>query len=283
MSQIGRLLGSGAGSDVYEYGDEKVCKLYKPGADNLDWEYNKLLDAYENGLPVPQVYGKIVHEGRLGYIMNRVYGISYLEIILEHICRSLEQGVTYEDIFNAPIIADSMGAMASYLHKLHQIKCKLRMSGKASLTYSCMNSLHLSKDEKDRVIAMIDALPDDECVCHGDPHAGNFIVNSGTVQMIDWNDCVTASPLYDIASLMCAMEYAEFAPILPAHTVDFFKQYKHEFVRVFIAAYARLSALDMSQINKWFLLQIIAHCNGNQSEAQTDKMVSDIRKMLAVL
>ena len=199
--RIGRLFGSGAGSDVYEYGDKKVCKLYKRDggySNNLDWEYNKLLDAYDNGLPAPRVYEKIFHEGRSGYIMDRIYGVSYLEIFFNHIGRSLEKGLSYADTFNSPIITENIQKMVTYLYNLHQYKCKLRISGKTSLTYGCMDNKYLTAAEKEKIISIIDALSDDDCVCHGDPHPGNFIVNNGTIQMIDWNDCVVSSPLYDI-------------------------------------------------------------------------------------
>ena len=38
-NSISLLIGSGADSDVYEYGEGKVCKLYKPEAGEM-WSTN---------------------------------------------------------------------------------------------------------------------------------------------------------------------------------------------------------------------------------------------------
>jgi len=84
---LDKLLGTGGASDVYNLGNGKVVKLYFEGFDKrqVEWEYNKTLDAYQNGLPTPQVFEIVELNNRFGLVMEKLEGKTLMEIMFAYI------------------------------------------------------------------------------------------------------------------------------------------------------------------------------------------------------
>jgi hypothetical protein len=63
---IGKLIGCGFFSDVYDYGDEKVIKLMQKcySKEFVQSEYEKLKDIHAHYPYSPAVYGVAEHMGR---------------------------------------------------------------------------------------------------------------------------------------------------------------------------------------------------------------------------
>lgn len=74
--QKGRLIGQGRTAEIYEWGENKVLKLYRTGfsKDTIDNEYRVGLELWERGMPVPEVDNFLELDERFGIIYERVNG-----------------------------------------------------------------------------------------------------------------------------------------------------------------------------------------------------------------
>ena len=277
---FGELLGSGAGSDVYAYGDDKVCKLYKQGVDSAEYEYKITLDAYQKGLPAPKVYEIIEHNGRFGIIMERMKGMSWMSIMLENITSCNLKGMSNQEIFYSAANIDLIKNTAKIIYNLHQKKCDLIETAKGSLTAACKYNAYLNDEEKNMIYARIEALPDGDSVCHGDPNPGNFISQNEKVYIIDWNNCVTGHAMYDIAEYILMMQYADVSIQLPKHIMHFISECKNDFGKVFLDEYIKLSHMDLTGMEMWFVPLLVSKMGGNNSPEKQSRLLKDIRQRL---
>ena len=231
-NKFGKLLGSGAGSDVYEYESDKVCKLYvdKYGIDLANWEYNKTKDAYDNGLPAPKVYEIIEYNGRVGLIMERFQGKTFNEVLFNHIVTSMESGNLIQEILDSSfeIFISQIKDTAKVLFQLHQKTCNLMDTAKSSLMYSCRNNDYLTQEEKAIIYKIVENLPDSNNVCHGDPNPNNLLYYSDKILIIDWINCVSGSPLYDITEYKLMTEYSDRPTNIPEEIINHYLENKND-------------------------------------------------------
>jgi len=279
---LGKLLGSGAGSDVYEYGENKVCKLYvsRYGIDSVKWEYEKTLNAYNNGLPAPKVYKIVEHDGRFGLVMERIQGETFNMIATRHVMEGHEKGLPPKDIFYSPVIIRQIKDTAQTLYNLHQCKCDLIDTAKDSLTRSCGSNPYLRQDEKLVIHDIIQSLPDGDSVCHGDPNGGNFMYHQDRVYIIDWVNCVKGHPFYDIAEYVLMNQYPTAPPDMSYDDVLYFTENS---IQIFLNEYKELSGMDISDVQNWTIPILVSKMGGNNSEEKQMRLLEGIRDGLCRL
>ena len=286
-SKFGKLLGSGASSDVYEYESDKVCKLYaaKHGIDLANWEYTKTNDAYKSGLPAPKVYEIIEHNGRFGLIMERFHGRTFYEVIFNHIQTSVENGSPMQELIDSffEIFVRQIKDTAKVLFELHQKTCSLTVTVKESLMNSCRRNNYITQDEKDIIYKIIEDLPDSHNVCHGDPNPNNLIYHNDKILIIDWIDCGRGSPLYDITEYKLMVEYSDNPIGLPEEILNFYIEHKSEYIKIFMDEYIRLSNIDLSEIDNWIIPMLVSKMSGNNSIEKQQRLLDGIRNELCRL
>ncbi len=280
---LGTLIGSGAGSEVYEYGKDRVCKLYRQGAGHVEYEFHKMQEAYKLGIPVPRPYMLVEIDGRRGFVMERIYGASLMDIMLDFLMQCGEKGIPYQDIFDSDVIQFQIKTTALILSQLHAQKCGLKETAKLSLYNGCLGNSYLTEDEKRIVQQLIDQLPDGESLCHGDPHPGNFIRQGNTIRMIDWNNSVKGHFLYDIAQYVLTMRYAALSLDWPDYADTFIREYQNEFSRVFLDEYQKIAHVELLEWEQWTIPVLVSTMGGNQPQRKHRRLLMDIRRGLAAL
>lgn len=283
--ELGVLVGTGAGSEVYEIGNNKVLKLYKLDSNgNIDYEYNKSLNAYENGIPVPKIYEMVEYNGRRGFIMEQIKGESFLDIITNNINECYNKGMSYTKIFYSPINIDLIKKIATTLFHLHKKSCSALESAQDSLKMSCKYNQYLTEQEKIIVYSLIDSLPVADNVCHGDPNPGNFIMQNNQIRLIDWNNCVKASPLYDITEYTLMMKHCETSvDEEPEYILGFLRECKEEYIKLFIESYSKLADIDISNTDIWSIPLLVSKMGGNNTQKRQESLLTDIRNRLRML
>lgn len=277
---LGKLIGSGAASDVYEYGSDKVCKLYKPNVGNVDYEYSKMQEAYEVGIGVPRPYGLVEFNGRRGYIMERIEGVSLMETMMVYLQLCFEKGVSNQEIFESEIVQNQIKTTASTLAQFHSRICKLQETSKISLSHGCQYNTYLSAKEKAIVQDLIAELPDGDSLCHGDPNPGNFIKLGDNIRVIDWNNSVKGHFMHDIAEYVLTMHYADVSLDWPTYAFGFIQEYQDEFSRVFLDVYAKITGNDLSGLDAWKIPVLVSKMGGNNPNKKQERLLHDIRESL---
>lgn len=81
-----RLLGKGNIAEVFEYGNEKVCKLFFEGYPDeyAALEFQNAREMYKNKIRISKPFQMITIENRKGIIYERIEGRTLLNIIMEN-------------------------------------------------------------------------------------------------------------------------------------------------------------------------------------------------------
>lgn len=219
MAEHGPLLGKGNAAEVFAFG-QNVLKLYAlgtPAAVPLAEAAVTALAA-ESGLPVPQVLGVRLHEGRWGIEMERVSGAPLAD-----------QVEARPELIGAAIAA--MVRLQLAMHACSEVRLP---SLKARLRAKIGRAPGLAEARRAELIEDLAALPDGAQICHGDFHPFNLLGNIEQPTIIDWADATSGPPAAD-----ACRSYLILKPIAP------------DLAEAYLAGYAAASGTGREAILAW--------------------------------
>lgn len=179
MKEDVKLLAQGNTAEVFEYGNDKICKLFRTGypREYVELEFRNAKVLWRVGLPVPMVYEIVERNSRCGIIYERVQGESLYNLFLQ----------------------DREAAFEKFIHTQREF---LKQESKELLSYKdfMMESMKREDFKDENLIEKILKLPDGDSICHGDFHPGNVMVKAdGTVVVIDFMNVCRGRWEYDVA------------------------------------------------------------------------------------
>ncbi|HEX3029483.1 MAG TPA: aminoglycoside phosphotransferase family protein [Clostridia bacterium] len=235
----GKLVGKGKTAEVYEWGNDKVLKLYfkRYGYERAIYEAEIGNKIHASGLPSPDVFDIIDVNGRVGLILERIRGKSVLEQVK----------------FNPWEMLTYAKKIARLHYGIHQF-CNDGLPGqKERLTLKIERSEKiLGQDKTKRIINYLDTLPDSNIVCHGDLHFHNIIISSSTLVPIDWANAYKGSPFGDIARTCLLMN----TPILSSKSGKLVSNHQDPrwlAHKIYLKEYLQLSEARHEDIDAWIL------------------------------
>lgn len=187
MSKL-KELSRGATGIVYEVNDREVIKVYPENYDveKITEEFYKNKIIYDAGIKCPAPY-EIVYVGDcLGILMEKINGCSLTKRISSnpHDTEKLMKKMT--DILKEIHLIDATGLDIKslkdrYIHSL----------------YVCKN--YYSDEEFNKLIELVNSIPDTNSLLHGDFHTGNIILNDNNeLVLIDFLELSYGHPIFDV-------------------------------------------------------------------------------------
>jgi aminoglycoside phosphotransferase (APT) family kinase protein len=152
------------------------------------------------GLPAPQVREVVTVVGRPGLVVDRVPGVSLLDkvgakpLLFERVARAMAEAHAAMHAVVAPA-------------ELPSLKDDLRDRIEAAEP--------LPPELCPPVLAVLDALPDGDRLCHGDLHPGNMLGTASEPMLIDWGDASRGDPLGDVVRTAVLIRVGEPPPHSP--------------------------------------------------------------------
>ncbi|HHY45618.1 MAG TPA: phosphotransferase [Firmicutes bacterium] len=190
----GELIGRGYQCDVFALGEDKVLKVFKPGADRswIEREFRVTRVLHEAGLPVPAVFDIVDINGRAGIVYERIHGplISDLALANPGKVKPLARG------------------MAELHANIHSVTIKGLPSQRERLISRVRGLWQITSEEKESILGILDGLPDGDVVCHGDLNLNNVIVSPKGMVAIDWDNGCSGNPLADVARTVLLLDNA---------------------------------------------------------------------------
>ena len=179
---LGRLLAVGNVAEIFEYGS-RVLKLYKSPAGKAaafrEASIHAAVEALD--LPVPGICGVEPFGDRWGLVFDRVEQPSFAEQMRDH----PEHASRYIDNMVRLQIRIHAQAAPEFA------KLKARLAANIALTRL------LDDGQKQDFLARLPAMPDGECLCHGDFHPMNILGDMSGPVVIDWADARRGEPAAD--------------------------------------------------------------------------------------
>jgi uncharacterized protein (TIGR02172 family) len=183
---LGNPLAIGRTAELYAWEDGWVLKLFFDWFDleNIQFEQSMAQTVHFSGLPVPAVGHILQVNGRNGLIYEYVNGQNMWGIIQKQPWRFIAS-------------ASQTAQLHSEMHS-NPLQTNLP-SQRRRLENKLRGANPLSDLHKQTLLAALSALPDDNCICHGDFHPGNILVDHRRHIVIDWIDASRGNPLADVA------------------------------------------------------------------------------------
>lgn len=280
---IGKLIGKGATAEVFDYENDKVIKLYNLGEskNSLMWEYNRLKEAHKNNVPCPKVFDIVEVEGRHGYVMEKYHGLTMKEKLLSDIQKVIIGEMSIE-LFTIHFFDDIKG-VARALYEIHKIRMPEWDKLYDRLLWEVKSTELLLMKEKKLIIDLIENLPEDSVVCHGDINPNNIMICESEYKFIDWVNAGIGNPLYDIAEYVWLNTPKEDANVdgVPQELIDFFYNNKDLIIKTFLNEYEKVSATDVSSYNEYTIPLLVRKLHSNRTDSEKSKIVIEIRERLS--
>jgi Predicted aminoglycoside phosphotransferase len=181
----GKMIGKGMTAEVYEWGRDKVLKLYfeRYGDERIYYDTEIGHIVHEAGVVSPAIFDIIELDGRKGVILERVHG------------NSLTKKIEFE-----PWKLDHyIKKFARAQYGIHKCSAEGLPTQRERFEYKINRSYELLGDKVKRIMEYVESLPDGNNICHGDYHLSNIIVTSNGLVPIDWAGAYKGSPLGDVA------------------------------------------------------------------------------------
>ena len=235
----GKLIGKGMTAEVYEWGRDKVLKLYFDRFSDgwIKYEAKIGQTVNEAGVPSPEVFDIVDIDGRKGIIFQRIAGKS----VLKHI---------ETEPWNLYYFTQRIAG----LHlKIHKCTADGIPSQKERFEFTINRSSELLGDKGKRILDYMKCLPDGESVCHGDLHFNNIVISDDKYIAIDWNSAYKGNPLGDVARTCLIIT----SPMVPPGTSDTMAALYHYtkwlIYRTYLNEYMRRSKARLEDIDAWML------------------------------
>lgn len=177
-----KSVGKGNTAEVFEYGNETVCKLFFEGYphDYVALEFQNAREMYKTSIRIPKPFQMIAIGNREGIIYERITGNTLFNIMAENTA-DLDK---YLNVF----VNLQLDIMAH--HTLNVLSYKEYL----------IAALKNKKINSETIFHTIHTLPDDDCLLHGDFHPNNILVMpNGTPVIIDFMNVCHGPALYDVA------------------------------------------------------------------------------------
>ncbi len=237
--KLNKVVGTGAQATVYCSGKYAI-KLFKENYSKTAIFYEALINSIiENTeLPVPKTYEVLNIGKQMALKMDYIEGISLIDCIL----KDRDNTETY------------LKKMVRLQVEMHSKKISLPFSLKDRLKNKIQGNKDLSVTKKEKMLTILNELPEGNELCHGDFHGYNILVCDGEYWIIDWVD----------SSYGCADGDA-------CRTYMIYSLYAPELAEMYLTLYCKETGKEREKILAW--LPVVATARLSENIANEEKKI----------
>ncbi len=246
----GKLLGSGITAEVYEWGPDKILKLYFVEFSTIEQLGNELNIGhivYKSGIHTPAVHDNVEVDGRKGIIYERIYGKSVFERLTE-------------EPWNLFSYIKKMAELQQSIHNFSAIGLPTQME---SFTGAINVSSGILGQRVKKILEYTESLPNGSSICHGDLYFGNIIISGENFVPIDWYGAYLGNPLSDVARTGIVFCSPAVPRGFPDECAIFYYYQKWISYWIYIDEYIKLAKVRNEDIDTWQLPAAAARLKDN--------------------
>ena len=208
------FIAKGANGAVYRYDDETILKTYfaKDALPEIKQERENARKAFVLGINTAIPYGIVRVDDGYGTVTELLNAVSVTKLIR-----------------NNP---DDMSQAARYyidmLKSIHAIKVEdgeVPDMKETALAWADFVAPHLSEEHGKKLRALVEAVPKQNTLMHGDYHTNNIMVQNGEPLLIDMDTLCMGHPVFELGSMFNA--FIGYSELDHQVTMNFFG-YTHE-------------------------------------------------------
>ena len=203
------FIAKGANGAVYKYDDERIIKTYfaKDALPEIKQERENARRAFILGINTAIPYGIVRVDDCYGTITELLNATSVTKLIREN-PNDLSVAVKY---------------YVDMLKSIHAIKVEdgvVPDMKETALSWADFVAPHLPTEQATKLRALIEAVPKQNTLMHGDYHTNNIMVQNGEPLLIDMDTLCMGHPIFEIGSMFNA--FVGYSELDPQTNLNFF-------------------------------------------------------------
>ena len=236
MGNLQQPIAVGRTAEIYPYESEKVLKLFFHTIPQLWIEKEIDTGRYIQAtrLPVPKVYESVNLNDRKGVVYERIEGLS----LLNELALKPWKAVQYARL------------LASLHVQVHDVPAPTNLETQREWARGGIPETDkLSKGLRDKVLHLLDSMPDGNQLCHGDFHPGNIIVTHRGPFIVDWMTASKGVACGDVARTSTILEAASPPEGTPMRWL--LEWIRKLFLSVYLKKYFQLRPVEKHLFTAW--------------------------------
>ena len=203
------FIAKGANGAVYRYDDETIIKTYfaKDALPEIKQERENARRAFVLGINTAIPYGIVRVGDGYGTVTELLNATSVTKLIRANPNDMTQAAKYYID-------------MLKTIHSIEGEAGELPDMKETALAWADFVSAHIPEDQGKKLRAMIEAVPKQNTLLHGDYHTNNVMVQNGEPLLIDLDTLCMGHPVFELASMFNA--FIGFTELDHEETMRFF-------------------------------------------------------------
>ena len=203
------FIAKGANGAVYRYDDETILKTYfnKDALPEIKQERENARRAFVLGVNTAIPYGIVRVGDGYGTVTELLNAASVTELICKNPDDLSEAAKYYIDMLKS-------------IHAIEVEDGEVPDMKETALAWADFVSTHLPEDQGSKLRALIEAVPKQNTLMHGDYHTNNIMVQNGEPLLIDMDTLCMGHPVFELGSMFNA--FIGYAELKHENMLDFF-------------------------------------------------------------
>lgn len=273
IKDLGEPLFASRSSDTFTYDGDKLLKVFHADVDPamVDREELNTNEIFEKGATAKRVYEQILVEDngetRHALLFNNVPGQTL-------IARGLSKPYTI------PSIGKIMADQALLLHSKESDK----IQSYKDLVRASMEQPHMSfltEEDKAKVNARLDALPDRSNILHFDFHPDNILSDGKNICTFDFMTAATGDPAADVAATKVLLTEGEMIPGFNKAVATLLNVLKSAVFKQYLKRYKKKTGMTDEQIEPWAMMFRIVRMGIWGIPSERERLGREIKEELA--
>ena len=203
------FIAKGANGAVYRYDNETILKTYfaKDALPEIKQERENARKAFVLGINTAIPYGIVRVDDGYGTVTELLNATSVTKLIRNN-PDDMSEAVTY---------------YIDMLKSIHAIKVddgEVPDMKETALAWADFVAPHLSEEHGKKLRALIEAVPEQNTLMHGDYHTNNIMVQNGEPLLIDMDTLCMGHPVFELGSMFNA--FVGYSELNHQNMMDFF-------------------------------------------------------------
>ena len=208
------FIAKGANGAVYRYDDETILKTYfaKDALPEIKQERENARKAFVLGINTAIPYGIVRVDDGYGTVTELLNAVSVTKLIRNNPDDMSEAAKYYIDMLKS-------------IHAIRVEDGEVPDMKETALAWADFVAPHLPEEQGKKLRALIEAVPKENTLMHGDYHTNNIMVQNGGPLLIDMDTLCMGHPVFELGSMFNA--FVGYSELDHQVTINFFG-YTHE-------------------------------------------------------
>ena len=208
------FIAKGANGAVYRYDDETILKTYfaKDALPEIKQERENARKAFVLGINTAIPYGIVRVDDGYGTVTELLNAVSVTKLIRNNPDDMSEAAKYYIDMLKS-------------IHAIEVEDGEVPDMKETALAWADFVAPHLPKEQGKKLRALVEAVPKQNTLMHGDYHTNNIMVQNGEPLLIDMDTLCMGHPVFELGSMFNA--FIGYSELDHQVTMNFFG-YTHE-------------------------------------------------------